>query len=552
MASVRLDTKNVGDIIKIKENSTAVDFIVVHKGAPSTAYYGMDGGVIVLRKDIHSNGVYDSSNNDYANSDVHSWCNGTYLNTIQEDVRSQIMTVRIPYRRGTSGSSVSTGANGLQCKAFLLSTKEVDSTESYSPNEGAVFSYFSGGGNSKRIANLNGSPNYWWLRSPNTDFGSYVAWDVRSDGTLDYDYVHGSYGRRPAFVLPGSLYVADSGNVVTNEVPTAPGAITADPVVGGGTTTITLASAATDPDGSVVNYQYEHKVDGSAWEVFSTVNALTTQEEIDVDWGTVQYRACAIDNQGAAGPYVQSSVYQVNAGYIMIGGPSSNMGEQNVPFIFNATLDVSGLNSITGIHVRAWVDSHLMYDQMKNQGDTISFEVDTRTMATGSHKIRVTAEHDTVLPAKADYTFTITGSEVPEGGRSVQAEDELGNPIWFRVMGRDVIANGNESIMNEIEDLRTQHFGATGRLEHVDTVSGVSSYTLTREVGAIYGVTIYPQVAAGTTTPMLRFSIPNGYTGNVTLDSIGSVHAESGTVTFTIPTTAVLSISKYAMDTPVG
>ena len=89
MASVRLDTKNVGDIIKIKENSTAVDFIVVHKGAPSTAYYGMDEGVIVLRKDIHSNGVYDSSNNDYANSDVHSWCNGTYLNTIQEDVRSQ-------------------------------------------------------------------------------------------------------------------------------------------------------------------------------------------------------------------------------------------------------------------------------------------------------------------------------------------------------------------------------------------------------------------------------------------------------------------------------
>ena len=73
MASVRLDTKNVGDTIKIKENGTAVDFIVVHKGAPSTAYYGMDGGVIVLRKDIHSNGVYDSSNNDYANSDVQDY-----------------------------------------------------------------------------------------------------------------------------------------------------------------------------------------------------------------------------------------------------------------------------------------------------------------------------------------------------------------------------------------------------------------------------------------------------------------------------------------------
>ena len=263
MASVRLDTKNVGDIIKIKENSTAVDFIVVHKGAPSTAYYGMDGGVIVLRKDIHSNGVYDSSNNDYANSDVHSWCNGTYLNTIQEDVRNQIMTVRIPYRRGTSGSSVSSGANGLQCRAFLLSTKEVDSSESYSPNEGAVFSYFKGGGNSRRIANLNGSPNYWWLRSPATiPIPVSLIWVTSSGNTDSFGGLSYSYGRRPAFVLPGSLYVDDSGNVVTNEVPTAPGAITADPVVGGGTTTITLASPATDPDGSVVNYQYEHKIDG--------------------------------------------------------------------------------------------------------------------------------------------------------------------------------------------------------------------------------------------------------------------------------------------------
>ena len=187
MASVRLDTKNVGDTIKIKENGTARDFIVVHKGSPSSAYYGMDNGVIVLRKDIHSEGVYDSSNNDYANSDIHSWCNGTYLNSIQEDVRSQIMTVKIPYRRGTSGSSVSSGANGLQCKAFLLSTKEVDSTESYSPNEGAVFSYFKGGGNSKRIANLNGSPNYWWLRSPFTSYNNY-AWSVTSSGVVYVDF----------------------------------------------------------------------------------------------------------------------------------------------------------------------------------------------------------------------------------------------------------------------------------------------------------------------------------------------------------------------------
>ena len=550
MASVRLDTKNVGDTIKIKENGTARDFIVVHKGSPSTAYYGMDNGVIVLRKDIHSEGVYDSSNNDYANSDVHSWCNGTYLNSIQEDVRSQIMTVKIPYRRGTSGSSVSSGANGLQCKAFLLSTKEVDSTESYSPNEGAVFSYFKGGGNSKRIANLNGSPNYWWLRSPGTYYDG-SAWLVIPSGNV-YDYgdrVFNSYGRRPAFVLPGTLYVDDSGNVVTNESPTAPGSINVSSVVGGGTTTITI-TAATDPDGSIANYQYQRKVDGGSWETFQTTTALSVSDSIASDWGTVQYRACAIDNQGATGPYVESTVYDVNSGYITIGGPSKSMGEKDAPFTFSATIGVSGLSGIKNINVKAWIDSFLKYDETKNQGETISFEVDTRTMATGTHTIRVTAEQaeDSVLPAMEDYTFTIPMEDVPEGGRSVQAEDELGNPIWFRVMARDVISTSGASIMNDIEDLRTQHHGMTGQLEHVDTVTNTTSYTLARDSGVNYAVVVYPQIATGTANPMLNFSIPSTYNGTVTLGSIGSAKCEADSITFTIPNTAILSIYKYALD----
>ena len=552
MASVRLDTKNVGDTIKIKENGTARDFIVVHKGSPSSAYYGMDNGVIVLRKDIHSEGVYDSSNNDYANSDIHSWCNNTYLNTIQEDVRSQIMTVRIPYRRGTSGSSVSTGANGLSCRAFLLSTKEVDSTESYSPNEGAVFSYFKGGGNSKRIARLNGSPNYWWLRSPGT--GVYAnAHHIQSNGVIaispeSWD-VYYSYGRRPAFVLPGTLYVDDSGNVVTNESPTAPGSINVSSVVGGGTTTITI-TAATDPDGSIANYQYQRKVDGGSWETFQTTSALSVSDSISSDWGTVQYRACAIDNQGAAGPYVESTVYDVNSGYITIGGPSKNMGEKDAPFTFSATIGVSGLSGIQNINVKAWIDSFLKYDQTKNQGDTISFEVDTRTMATGTHTIRVTAEQaeDSVLPAMEDYTFTIPMEDVPEGGRSVQAEDELGNPIWFRVMARDVISTSGASIMNDIEDLRTQHHGMTGQLEHVDTVANTTSYTLARDSGSNYAVVVYPQIANGTANPMLNFSIPSTYNGTVTLGSIGSANCQADSITFTIPNTAILSIYKYALD----
>ena len=547
MANVALSTKNVGDTIYIKESGTRQSYTIVHKGSPSTAYSGFDNGVVVLRTNIHSKGVYDSTNNDYANSDIHAWGNGTFLNTIDEDVRNQIMTVKIPYRRGTSGSSVSSGANGLSCKVFFLSTREVDSIESYSPNEGAVFSYFKGGGNAKRIARYNGQADYWWLRSPRTDYTNH-AHSLNIDGDVYYDHVTWrSCGRSPAFVLPSSLFVSDDGDVVTNVPPTAPGSINVSSVVSGGTTTITI-TAASDSDGSVANYQFERSIDGAQFSVIATQNELSYVDNVLDSWGTVQYRVCAIDNMGAKGPYVTSQQYTVESGFITIGGPSASMGTHDAPFKFEATINVSGLSNIKGIHAQAWIDSYQVYDEMIDQGAKVSFDVDTRPMSTGEHKIRVMAEHSSVLPAMQDYTFTITEIEIPTGGRAEQFEDEYGTVIFPITMAKNVISPNGKSVQTEVEELRVLHHGKTGQLEHVDTVTGVSSYTLHRESGVSYACTLYLQVANGTTNPMLRFSIPSAFTGNVNLSSVGSVNAEADTVKFTIPTTAILSISKYTLE----
>ena len=550
MANVALSAKNVGDTIYIKENGTRQPYLIVHKGSPSTAYSGFDNGVVVLRKDIHSKGVYDSSNNDYANSDLHSWGNGTFLNTIDSEIRNQIMNVKIPYRRGTSGSSVSSGANGLQCRVFFLSTKEVDSTESYSPNEGAVFSYFKGGGNSKRIARYNGQADYWWLRSPRADYVS-GAYYVYYDGNVGISFVDwDSCGRRPAFVLPSSLFVSDDGDVVTNVPPTAPGSISVNSVVAGGTTTITI-TAATDSDGTIANYQYEHSVDGAAYQTLGIQAGLTYNDSIQSSWGTVQYRVCAIDNMGAKGPYVESQKYTVQSGYVTIGGPSPSMGVKDAPFTFEATIGVSGLTGITGIHVRAWIDSYLSYDQSVNQGAQVSFEVDTRSMSAGSHNIRLIAEHDTVLSAQQDYTFTISEMDIPEGGRAEQFEDEYGTAIFPVTMAKNVISPNGVSIQTEIEKLRVQHHGTTGQLEHVDAVTGTASYTLTREAGTTYACSLYPQVAAGTANPMLNFSIPSSYNGTMALGSLGSVNAQAASIVFTVPASAILTVSKYILESPI-
>ena len=223
MATVKLGAKAAGSIVKLRENGALVDFIVANQGKPASGNYDDScNGTWLVRKDIHSNRTWDSSNNDYANSDVHSWLNNTYLNLLDADIKAAVKQVKIPYRKGSGTStSVTSGANGLSCKVFLPSMKEVGLSPSYAPSEGATLSYFSAGGNTARKANLNGSPAEWWSRSPSCRSGIYdFAYTVASSGDSNYWYVTYSYGVRPAFILPSDLSVSDDGTVSVNTAPT--------------------------------------------------------------------------------------------------------------------------------------------------------------------------------------------------------------------------------------------------------------------------------------------------------------------------------------------
>ena len=224
MANAQLGSKAVGSIVKLKVNGTAKEFIVVHQGKPSSIYDDSCNGTWLLMKDIYGTLVWHSRNiNKYESSDIHSYLNSTFLNLFDSNIRDGIKQVKIPYRRngGPTGSNQS-GANGLSCKVFLLSGYEVGFTTSNSssdlPVDGAKLSYFeSGTGSSalnKRIAYLNGSAAYWWLRSPSID-DAKIVWRVSTSG--DYSnsgYPSNSNGVRPAFILPSNLLVDDSGNVV--------------------------------------------------------------------------------------------------------------------------------------------------------------------------------------------------------------------------------------------------------------------------------------------------------------------------------------------------
>lgn len=219
MANAKLGTKAVGSIVKLKVGGTAKEFIVAHQGKPSSMYDSSCDGTWLLMKDCYEKHVWHSSNiNKYETSDINTYLNGPFFNLFDSNIQGIIKQVKIPYRKnGGKWGTDQSGANGLPAKIFLLAGYEVGWTTSdgsYFPVDGAKLDYFaaSSGGNSKRIANFNGSATSWWLRSPYTD-GADRVWDVNSQGRYGGGYASDSLGIRPALVLPPDMEVDSSGNV---------------------------------------------------------------------------------------------------------------------------------------------------------------------------------------------------------------------------------------------------------------------------------------------------------------------------------------------------
>lgn len=272
--TVTLGSKAVGSIVKLKENGILQNYIVVHQGLPSDIYDSSCNGTWLLRQDcIEERAWYDGSKNIYESSDIYYWLNSTMLNKYDADIQNLIKQVKIPYRKNGGSEGIDkTGVNGLSCKIFLLSSYELGWTKSdnsYFPIDGAKLDYFEYGtgmsANSKRIAKLNGSAKHWWLRSPN-GLNNYESSFVYSEGYYSNNRTSNSYGVRPAFVLPSSLWVVDDGSVVTNTAPTTPLSITVPDVIIGGKSLNISWGASTDAQGDIIKYELERSVNsGTSW-----------------------------------------------------------------------------------------------------------------------------------------------------------------------------------------------------------------------------------------------------------------------------------------------
>ena len=314
MAYVTLSSKAIGSTIKLKVNGSAKDFIVVHQGKPSSVYDDSCNGTWLLMKDIYENRQWHSSNtNDYANSTIHSYLNSTFLNLFESNIKNAIKQVKLPYRKGSGTSTtVTSGSNGLSAKIFLLSATETSFNFSTMPSgEGAELAYFKGcadnSSDSKRVAYLNGSATYWWLRSPYCDY-FYYALRVNSNGDWHGDYCSNSDGIRPALILPSSLLVSDDGTVSTNTAPSTPGSISVPSSIMGGTNISISWTKSSDAESNLAGYKVERSTNGgSSWSQIYQGTATSTTNNVAFGTASVMYRVKAYDDEGLESSWRTSS-----------------------------------------------------------------------------------------------------------------------------------------------------------------------------------------------------------------------------------------------------
>ena len=486
MASVALSSKAVGSIVKIKVNGTLRDFIVVQQGKPSSIYDESCNGTWLLMKDLYESRQWHSSNvNDYANSTIHKWLNNEFLNLIDANIRAQIRQAKIPYRPGSGTSmSVNSGANGLSAKIFLLSNIEVGGQTdwSYMPHDGARLAYFEYGtgtsANNKRLAYLNGSAANWWLRSPSAS-NSLSAWGVVSNGnSRNTSYCSGSYGIRPALILPSSLLVSDDGSVSTNTAPTTPSSISVPSSIQGGSTITVSWGASTDKESNLEGYILERSTDGGkSWSQIYQGNSRSTTNTVPFGTGSVMYRVKAYDSDGLASGYKTSGQVTVvnNTAPTAPNGitvPNTVLGGATLTITWGAATDQDG--NLSGYSLERQVDGGEW--EVVYTGNTLSYtDTITKGWATVAYRVRAYDSNNayssyTVSPERTVNNNTAPAIICGSPSGSDLGEKDAGFMVSYSVSDVD----GDEITVTEAID------GVTKRT-FTATLDGSNSFNVTGE-----------------------------------------------------------------------
>lgn len=559
--STKLGSKTVGSSVYLKVNGTNKEFLVVHQGKPSSLYDDSCNGTWLLMKDIYTTRAWDGANNDYENSDVHTYLNGTFLGLLESNIQEAVKQVKLPYRKGTGyGGSTKTGANGLSTKIFLLSGYEcgwTTSDSSYFPVDGAKLSYFtaSSSGNSKRIAYYNGSATVWWLRSPYTgDTGS--VWLVGANGGCNGSYCYNARGVRPALVLDSSLSVSDDGSVQTNVAPTAPTSITVPTSVMGGSTITVQWGVATDSDGNLAGYKVERSTDGgSTWTQIYQGTATSTTNNVAFGTSSVIYRVKAYDDAGEESAYKTSSqVPVVNntapSAPASISVPTDVKGGGSLVVSWATATDSDG--NLSGYKLERSVDGGT-FTQVYN-GASTSY-TDTITKGWNKVQYRVKA-YDPY--AESGYTTSTERAVDNNSAPTITCSSESGSDLGTKSAGFSVTYSVNDVDTADTVTV-TEKLDGTVKRTYTATKNANNSFAVTGEyfqkvLNGSHTLTIEASDGKATATHTLTFtkSVTKAViTLETPMDADAEITVCAITVTGVIPADAdfAVEVTNNAKDT---
>lgn len=419
MATTTLGNKSTGSIIKLKENGTLVDFYVAKHDYESSL--NGSGRTLVVRKDTYDDRVWDNGNvNAYASSDLDSWFNSTYKNMLDANIRSLIGTTKIRYTPGNGNNTVGT----LERAIFALSLTELGQSHTYANTEGSALPIAS----TLRIAYHNGSATTQWTRSPYTG-GTSFAWWLSSGGNIVNVSCFGSYGSRPAFTLPSSLYVSDDGSVFQNTAPSTPASISVPSSINGGSSITVSWAASTDAESNLEGYIVERSTNGgSSWSQIYQGSATSTSNTVAFGTASVTYRVKAYDSAGLESGWKTSNTVTVtnNRAPSAPGGltvPAIVRGGSTLAISWTAASDSDG--NLSGYELERQVDGGGWSQIYK--GSALAY-TDTITSGwnTVAYRVRAYDTYNSTSSYVTSETRTVDNNAIPVITSSTTSGTDLG------------------------------------------------------------------------------------------------------------------------------
>ena len=509
MATTTLGNKSTGSIIKLKENGALVDFYVACHNYEQSLNGA--GRTLVVRKDVYDQRAWHSSNvNAWASCTMRSWLNSTYKGLLDADIQEAMGTTTYRYTPGNGNNTVTTRSDAV----FLLSLTELGQSHTYANVEGSALPIAS----TLRIAYQNGSATTQWTRSPYTNYTD-VAWRLYSSGNINLHGCTYSYGSRPAFTLPSSLYVSDDGSVFQNTAPSTPASISVPQSINGGTSITVSWAASTDAEGNLEGYIVERQVDGGSWSQIYQGSATSTSNTVTFGTNTVAYRVKAYDSAGLESGWRTSSTVTVTnnrapgaPGSLTV--PAIVRGGSNLAISWTQASDSDG--NLSGYELERQVDGGSWSQIYKGSGlaytDTI-----TSGWNTVAYRVRAYDTYNATSSYVTSDTRTVDNNNLPTITSSTASGSDLGTKTESFDLTYSVDdADGDTVTVKEyLDDVLKRTYTAT--LEQSNTVQCVTAANWQKVLNGQHTIKVVANDGKADSTPYTVTFTKAVYEASITL-----------------------------------